>query len=926
MKRLMMLVAMMAFVLLLPMNAKAADDLVIDQSSTYKLTANTTVNNLYVYSYLDLNGYKLEVLGDVVAEHSIDVGTGILTVAGDYIQKERVLTVGKGSMTVKGDFRIQTTNANGEYVSSSSVFDVRQGGTLTLEGNAYIDSVYYDYFNLEGTIIAKGDFIIENTQNDINIANLTMAGSTTQTLKLVENVYVKDLVLTNPNVKIGGCLNATLGSNADKITLDDGKFESSNLKLNGYKMVIPGNAEMTGNVQIGTGILEVTGSYIQKERVLTVGKGSMTVKGDFRIQTTNADGEYVSSNSVFDVNQGGTLTLEGNTYINSSYYDYFNLDGTVIVKGDFIIENTQNDINIANLTMAGSKTQKLQLIEKVYVKDLVLTNPNVKVGGFLNATLGSNADKITLDDGTFQSSNLNLNGYKMVIPGNAEMTGNIKTGTGILEVTGNYIQKERVLTVGKGSMTVKGDFRVQTTNADGEYVSSSSVFDVNQGGSLTVEGNTYINSSYSDYFNLDGTITAKGDFIVDKTQYAVNMANLTLAGNKAQTLQLVENVSVKDLVLTNPNVKVVGYFNVTLGSNADKITLDDGILQTTGLKLNGYKMVVPGTVHADGNVAVGDGALTVNEDYVQMDGLLSVATGTIDIKGNLRIQSMDANGGYITGTGIFESKEGSIISVGKSLYINTSNSMSGYIYGTLTVAGDIKQTSTVSFCPKHVILNGTEKQTVSLAGSTSVIRTLELTQETKRYTFNPNPCWDNLIQLEGIENTADGFKYYEDGAWATKEYKYVEFDKGLFLVANGYVATHIEGLAQDPENPNDWYYLAAGQAQTQYTGLAFYDGKYFYVAEGKLDTTLIGFVKYDTGLFYVGLGRLMNEVSGLAQDPETGNWYYLAGGQVQDHYTGLATYNGEWFYVIEGKLAEDYTGKVEYDGTKFNVVNGMVKF
>ena len=46
MKRLMILVAMMAFVLLLPMNAEAANDLIVDLDyGTYTLTENMTVDN-----------------------------------------------------------------------------------------------------------------------------------------------------------------------------------------------------------------------------------------------------------------------------------------------------------------------------------------------------------------------------------------------------------------------------------------------------------------------------------------------------------------------------------------------------------------------------------------------------------------------------------------------------------------------------------------------------------------------------------------------------------------------------------------------------------------------------------------------------------------------------------------------------------------
>ena len=151
------------------------------------------------------------------------------------------------------------------------------------------------------------------------------------------------------------------------------------------------------------------------------------------------------------------------------------------------------------------------------------------------------------------------------------------------------------------------------------------------------------------------------------------------------------------------------------------------------------------------------------------------------------------------------------------------------------------------------------------------------------------------------------------------------YEDGLFLVVEGKLETGKSGLVQDPYNPDIWYFLADGQVQTQYTGLALYDGEWFYVDKGRLDTTIAAYIEYDGGLFYVAAGRILKEVSGLAQDPNGPDWYFLAEGQAQTQYTGLALYDGEWFYVVEGKLAEDYTGAVEYDGESFNVVNGMVR-
>ena len=140
--------------------------------------------------------------------------------------------------------------------------------------------------------------------------------------------------------------------------------------------------------------------------------------------------------------------------------------------------------------------------------------------------------------------------------------------------------------------------------------------------------------------------------------------------------------------------------------------------------------------------------------------------------------------------------------------------------------------------------------------------------------------------------------YYIDGVFQKEVSGFVEYDGYMFFLVNGIVDPSANGLVQDIKNTADWYYCAAGQAQNQYTGLVEYDGAWFYVNKGKLDTTMAAYVEYDVGLFYVGAGRIMTEVNGLAQDPMGSDWYYLANGQVQLQYTGLAQYDGEWFYVL----------------------------
>ncbi len=188
----------------------------------------------------------------------------------------------------------------------------------------------------------------------------------------------------------------------------------------------------------------------------------------------------------------------------------------------------------------------------------------------------------------------------------------------------------------------------------------------------------------------------------------------------------------------------------------------------------------------------------------------------------------------------------------------------------------------------------------------------------------PDTSWMEKIEPADLRLEDGKWLYYKDGVFDSTKYAYVSFNGGIFLVANGVLASEMNGLAVDP-NSTDWYYLAGGQVQAQETGLVMYDNAWFYVNAGRLDTTKAGCVAFDGSLFYVAAGQIKTDVNGLAHDPITNQWYFLSNGQVQTQYTGLAEYDGEWFYVENGALAENYTGNVSYDGAVFYVVNGMLK-
>ena len=153
----------------------------------------------------------------------------------------------------------------------------------------------------------------------------------------------------------------------------------------------------------------------------------------------------------------------------------------------------------------------------------------------------------------------------------------------------------------------------------------------------------------------------------------------------------------------------------------------------------------------------------------------------------------------------------------------------------------------------------------------------------------------------------DEILYYVDGEQDFDTYGFVSYDSALFLVAHGRVVTEAEGLYQDPDYPRFWYYCSAGQAYTEYSGIAEYDGENFLIKDGVLDTEASGFFECEDGIWLVAAGRILREADGLIQDPKyRSRWYYCEDGRVQQDYFGMVKYDGEEFPVTAGVFTAVY--------------------
>lgn len=181
-------------------------------------------------------------------------------------------------------------------------------------------------------------------------------------------------------------------------------------------------------------------------------------------------------------------------------------------------------------------------------------------------------------------------------------------------------------------------------------------------------------------------------------------------------------------------------------------------------------------------------------------------------------------------------------------------------------------------------------------------------------------CGDKITVTNGLVLEDGEFKYYEKGEFNEEFTGIVEYDGASFWVVNGKVPMNANGLTICPDGKG--YFLSQGQIQT-ITGMAEYDGEWFLIKNGELDVNGNGLYKYDGARFAFAAGQMRTDIDGLWQNPQDGNWYFLAGGQVQGK-TGVAMYDGEAFLLKNGQLDTAYTGTYEYDGATFIVVNGQL--
>lgn len=275
-----------------------------------------------------------------------------------------------------------------------------------------------------------------------------------------------------------------------------------------------------------------------------------------------------------------------------------------------------------------------------------------------------------------------------------------------------------------------------------------------------------------------------------------------------------------------------------------------------------------------------------------------------------------------------------------------TTAVSGYEGERYFLIGQNTVNQTLSFSQSHtpdLTMNNSGvsmTEALSLAEKAYVMATPEPEQKLNGVHLAEDGCYyyytegevdTSVNSLVDCSDTLGKIAYFENGKFIADKYGLVEFAGGRFLVVNGLLLDDCHGAQLVSDGGNNgagtFYFMAYGMVQSDYTGLAIYDGQTFYVENGVVRIDFNGVYEYNGAKFVMAAGRIIKEHSGLCEAAD-GVWYYLANGQIQTQYSGIASYTTSegtsYFYIVEGVFQRNYTGELTVNGVTYQVINGEV--
>lgn len=724
---------------------ESAEDLLI--TSEYRLEQDMTVNNLTITAgSLDLNGYQLEVRGDI--QHSygaVYFHEGTLLCEGNYTMENRgylSMQNSKDTLFVNGDFTVQSDESS--YGISSGVIEIKGDftqKTVNRKDNFVAGENHEVIFSGDRQQKIHFDSPVSHF-NRVMIQNTSSEGIVTDGVVNAREIERNGVEITSP---IQGSYGWTLQK--DEVYQGDLVLLGDTLDLNGHT-------------------LSVSGSLIQMNGTVKVNGGNLKVEDDYRIQSSaNEQNEYSGASSWLYMMTPQDLVEVGGDFITESAIDHTGMlrDGTLAVGGDVVQKQYYYNGNFATssglvLRLCGSRTQRLdmrsklsnlevtnaegvELIHEMYIVGNIADHGNPVLGKGVELQYGT-----TFADGSFQGTLIRTKRYKMphltYIGGDLDNRADLMLNEE-LTVCGNVINTELIDLDGnrmevKGNIENKGwiDFYGGSLICDGDfYLKEYSCLSMDSDEDyMLVNGDFYAASKMGVPEFEGGTLELKGDFIHTTPSTTGNFRaagthRTIFSGTSRQLVQFADRYSyLNEVELLNTSEEGVyapnGIPCKTLNTNGNRYDTD--IPGNSGWTLQADE-VFEGDLHLlSGKLDLNGHTLTVKGNFVQAGGNVEIHKGKLVVEGDYRIQSVSEQGGEkiygaSNGSLLMKQKEDLVIVRGSFVMGSVHSHGDKLTNGELKVAGNVtgvgyRAYDNFSTSGKHVLtLNGSAGQTLSLS-------------------------------------------------------------------------------------------------------------------------------------------------------------------------------------------------------------------
>ena len=562
------------------------------------------------------------------------------------------------------------------------------------------------------------------------------------------------------------------------------------------------------NLYINYGTLDLCGNTLKVHGDVIINeRGSLNFnKGELICENFSISGTYYS-HYIYMRNPNDKLTVNGNFDFTGGTFSGSNAcAGTIDVRGNVNITRGFNPTGDSAFVLSGLEKQELGIYgpnccfntleiantgeEGVVCSTPINSNSTIGSLGQLHFSFGGTEGTALIGD----TDTVEIDGDYSLAVGTLDLNG--KT----FIVNGNFIQSGGEVKLNGGHLIVKGDYRIQTKNGDEGFSYSTGILNMTNASEIVEVSGDFVMQSIKDHAGklTDGTLIVGGSFS-QLNAGSGSAYNFKTSGNHTTVFNKNENVHT--ISFADPSSEKSHFTNLTFGKDSE-ISVSGravvtGVLDGTDCTASGY-VTITGSGSVKGKYS---GDLRIGEEYtlnsnidtagnLLIDNTLRLSTYEIKADGNITQNSyVYCNSGTIRCEGDYNVnsslslESGKVITKGDlsaadwwhscihmkngegELNIGGNFSLNCYYNcdlsaGKIIIKGDcnISSSSFKSGAALDIVLDGDEKQTLSITDSNARISRITITN-----TSDEGIEITRAFNYDSIKNESGAKLFFADG-------------------------------------------------------------------------------------------------------------------------------------------------------------------